>query len=99
MSDLGIPCRVSADLRALDRKQTAAALDAPKFTYLEEDFRHIVPAELARPFELLYGTVSQIEAIRGSFGKESVDAEKALAWLLNDIRRIEEQILIMWENA
>lgn len=94
-----IPCRVSADLRALDRQQTAAALDAPEFTYLEEDFRQIVPKELAQPLELLFGTVSQIEAIRGSFGPETVAAEKAMQWLLHDLRRLEEQILTLWENA
>lgn len=94
-----VPCRVSADLRALDRQQTAAALDAPDFTYLEEDFRQILPAELAYPMELLFGTVAQIDAIRGSFGGDAVAAEKALQWLMHDIRRLEEQILILWENA
>lgn len=93
------PCRVSADLRVLDQQQTAAALDAPEFTYMEEDFRQIVPKELARPFEILFDTVSQINAIRGSYGAESVAAEKALQWLLKDIRRLEEQILTLWENA
>lgn len=94
-----IPCRVSAELRALDRDQTAAALDAPEFTYLEEDFRQIVPKELAQPLELLFGTVAQLDAIRGSYGAETVAAEKALQWLMHDIRRLEEQILILWENA
>lgn len=93
------PCRVSADLRALDQQQTAAALDAPVFTYMAEDFRQILPAELAYPFELLFGTVSQIDAIRGSYGTESVATEKALKWLMHDIRRLEEQILTLWENA
>ena len=94
-----IPCRVSCDLRALDRQQTADALDAPEFSYLEEDFKHIVPDELARPLELLFSTMSQVEAIRGSFGKESIDCEKAVGWLMADLRRLEEQILILWENA
>jgi hypothetical protein len=94
-----IPCRVSADLRALDRQQTAAALDAPEFGYLEEDFRHIVPKELAPLFERLYATYSQINAIQGSFGEEAVDAKQALGWLLEDLARMEEEILTLWENA
>ena len=94
-----VPCRVSADLRALDRQQTAAALDAPEFTYMEEDFRQLVSKELAMPLEILFSTVHQIESIRGSFGTDAVAAEKALQWLLKDIRRIEEQILVLWENA
>jgi hypothetical protein len=93
------PCRVSADLRALDRQQTAAMLDAPQFTYTEEDFKHVVTSEIARPLELLFGTVAQIEAVRGSFGTDAVAAEKALQWLLADIKRMEEQILTLWENA
>ena len=91
------PCRVSCDLRALDRQQTA--YDAPEFTYLEEDFRQIVPKELAQPLELLFGTVAQIEAIKGSYGAECVAAEKALQWLMHDIRRLEQEILTLWENA
>jgi hypothetical protein len=49
-----IPCRVSADLRALDRKQTADRLDALDFSYLAEDFQHVVGRELAQLFERLY---------------------------------------------
>lgn len=94
-----IPCRVSADLRALDRQQTEAELNAPEFTYLEEDFKQIVPDELARPMEILFSTMNQVEAIKGSYGPESVDSKKAVDWLMADLRRLEEQILILWENA
>ena len=94
-----IPCRVSADLRVLDRQQTAAILDAPAFTYMEEDFRQIVPAELARPLEILFSTMNQVEAIKGSYGPESVDCKKAVDWLMKDLRRLEQQILTLWENA
>lgn len=97
MEDL--PCRVSADLRALDRKQTADHLDAPDFTYMAEEFKHIVPAELAERFERLYSTYQQINAISGSFGDGSVDAKQALGWLMEDLKRMEEEILTLWENA
>lgn len=92
-----LPCRVSADLRIKDQQETA--YDAPEFTYMESDFRQILPKELAMPLELLFSTVSQIEAINGSFGSDAVAAEKALKWLMHDIRRFEEQILVLWENA
>src|SRR5688500_1224480 len=94
-----VPCRVSADLRALDREQNAASMNAPELTYMEEDFRQIVPKELAYPLELLFGTVAHLVPVKGSFGGYAVDNEKALQWLMHDIRRLEEQILTLWENA
>ena len=99
MSAQDIPCRVSADLRAKDRDETAARYDAPEFTYLEEDFRQILPVDLAGPMERLFSTIHQVEAIQGSYGSESMDYQKATEWLMEDLRRIEEQILILWENA
>ena len=97
--DRDIPCRVSADLRALDRQQTAAHLDAPEFTYLEEDFRQVLPREMARTMEKLFSTYSQIEAIKGSFGEEATDAKTALRWLMEDLAALDKEILTLWENA
>lgn len=99
MKQRDIPCRVSADLAAYDRQQRDDAMNAPEFTYLEEDFRQIVTKELARPLELLFSTRDQVEAIRGSFGNESVDSKKAVDWLMADLHRLEEEILTLWENA
>lgn len=94
-----VPCRVSCDLRALDRKQTADRLDAPEFSYLEEDFRYVVGKELAPLFERLYATYQQINAIQGSFGNDSINAEDSLRHLMEDLARMEEEILTLWENA
>lgn len=94
-----IPCRVSADLRILDQQQTADHYDSLPFNFLEEDFRQILPVDLAAPLEKLFSTVHQVEAIQGSYGSESVDYKKAVEWLMEDLGRIEEKILELWENA
>jgi hypothetical protein len=99
MSANDIPCRVSADLRAKDQEETSAALDAPEFTYQEEDFRQIATKELAAPLERLFSTYSQIESIKGSFGDDAVNAKDALGWLMEDLAALDQEILTLWENA
>ena len=92
-----IPCRVTAELRAWEREQEEREL--PEFTYLEEDFRQVVTKEIAEPLELLFSTRDQVEAVIGSYGPESVNTAKAVEWLMKDIKRLEEKILELWENA
>jgi hypothetical protein len=97
MSANDIPCRVSADLRIKDQQESEYI--APEFTYQEEDFRQIVTKELSGPLERLFSTYSQIEAIKGSFGDDSVNAKDALGWLMEDLAALDKEILTLWENA
>lgn len=82
-----IPCRVSADLRALDRQQTADILNFPRFDeYDDEMVKAVCRGRLAKPVQRLLIELHQIEQTQRSFGLDHGKAFEALLPLLQMLR-------------
>lgn len=75
-----IPCRVTADLAAYDRKQREDAANAQRFDEYDDDLmRQIVGNDrLAKPVQELLTTLHQIEITSRSFGVDHAKIGEAI---------------------
>lgn len=97
MSANDIPCRVSADIR----KYHSDLNHAEPVAFNEYDdvmMRDIVGDHLRKPIQDLLITQSQIRAIRGSFGDDSVNKEKLLESIFAELDALREACIDAYKD-
>lgn len=94
--DRDIPCRVSADLAILDRKQREDAANTVEFDEYDDNMvKQVASGRLAKPVQALLITLHHIEQTQRSFG---VDHRKAFDSLLPDLQALREACRDEWRD-
>lgn len=91
-----IPCRVSADLAILDRKQREDAANAIAFNEYDDAIMHDILGPRFGPIvQSVLEQLYTIDCTQKSFG---VDKAKAFDALLHDLRKLREACIDEWKD-